>query len=103
MEFGGYCSGEGESCLKKREKRATWFKCFLSSKATIDAVPDENAGRGLKAAFAYFQNKSVPALDPLSNVVFCAMRPYIDEAFEDYSNSQKYGHDGANARYGYKG
>lgn len=89
--------------MKKREKRATWFKCFLSSKATIDAVPDENVGKGLKAAFAYFQSKSVPVLDPLSNVVFCAMRPYIDEAFEDYSNSQKHGRDGANARYGSNG
>lgn len=67
--------------MKRREQRATWFKCFLSSKATIDAIPDENVGKGLKAAFAYFENKTIPELDPLSNVVFCAMRPYIDEAY----------------------
>lgn len=36
----------------KKEKRVTWLKCFLSSKATIDAIPDENVGRGLKAALS---------------------------------------------------
>lgn len=85
--------------MRKRERRATWFKCFLSSKATIDAIPDENVGKGLKAAFAYFESKTVPELDPLANVVFCAMRPYIDEAFEDYEESVKAGRSGAAARW----
>ena len=83
----------------RREKRATWFKCFLSSKATIDAIPDECVGKGLKAAFAYFQDKSVTDLDPLSNVVFCAMRPYIDEAFSDFEDSVKAGRIGASTRW----
>lgn len=39
-------------------KRPTWFKCFLSSKATIDSIPDEAVGKGLKAAFAYFDDGS---------------------------------------------
>ena len=85
--------------MKRREQRATWFKCFLSSKATIDAVPDENVGKGLKAAFAYFEHKTIPELDPLSNVVFCAMRPYIDEAFSDYEASVESGRRGANNRW----
>ncbi len=85
---------------KKKEKRATWFKCFLSSKATIDAIPDESVGKGLKAAFAYFEDKRVPELDPLSNVVFCAMRPYIDEAFADYEDSVLAGKYGARNRWG---
>lgn len=85
--------------MAKREKRATWFKCFLSSKATVDAVPDENAGKGLKAAFQYFENGEVPELDPLSNVVFCAMRPYIDEAVNDYDNAVKAGKFGAETRW----
>ena len=84
--------------MAKKEKRATWFKCFLSSKATIDAVPDENVGRGLKAAFAYFENHQEPELDPLSKVVFCAMRPYIDEAFEDYASRVQDGRNGAEKR-----
>ena len=80
-------------------KRATWFKCFLSLRATIDAIPDENVGKGLKAAFAYFENKKEPELDPLSNVVFCAMRPYIDEAFSDYAARVQDGKNGAGTRW----
>lgn len=83
----------------RKRKRATWFKCFLSSKATIDAVPDENAGKGIKAAFAYFESKKEPELDTLSNVVFCAMRPYIDESFSDYDERVKNGKDGAETRW----
>ncbi len=86
--------------MAKRERRATWFKCFLSSKATIDAVPDENVGRGLKAAFAYFEDRAEPELDPLSRVIFCAMRPYIDEAFKDYASRVQDGLDGAEKRWG---
>lgn len=82
-----------------KEKRATWFKCFLSSKATIDAIPDENVGKGLKAAFAYFEDATEPTLDPLSKVVFCAMRPYIDEAFRDYEKSVTSGKQGAENRW----
>lgn len=88
--------------MAKKEKRATWFKCFLSSKATIDAVPDENAGKGLKAAFAYFETGELPDLDPLSKVVFCAMRPYIDEALEDYAARVQDGENGADKRWGKK-
>ena len=83
----------------RQEKRPTWFKCFLSNKATIDAIPDANVGRGLKAAFAYFDKREVPELDPLANVVFCAMRPYIDEAFADYEASVQAGRSGAAARW----
>ncbi len=86
--------------MKKRERRPTWFKCFLSSKATIDAIDDAAVGKGVKAAFAYFDRKTVPDLDPLANVVFCAMRPYIDEAFADYEASVRAGREGANARWG---
>lgn len=82
-----------------KSKRATWFKCFLSSKGTIDAVPDENVGKGLKAAFAYFENKKEPELDLLSNIVFCAMRPYIDESFSDYAERVQNGKDGAETRW----
>ena len=87
---------------KTKVKRPTWFKIFLSTKATIDAIPDENVGKGLKAAFAYFQDKTVPDLDPLSNVVYCAMRPYIDDAFTDYQRSVDNGNKGSENRWGKK-
>lgn len=82
-----------------KAKRATWFKCFLSSKATIDSIPDVNVGKGLKAAFAYFEDMTEPELDPLSKVVFCAMRPYIDEALKDYEARVRDGKNGAEKRF----
>lgn len=85
---------------KTKVKRPTWFKIFLSTKSIIDAIPDENVGKGLKAAFAYFNDRSEPDLDPLSNVVYCAMRPYIDEAFSDYQRSVDNGQKGAGNRWG---
>ena len=84
----------------KKEKRAAWFKCFLTSKPTIDSIPDENVGRGLKAALQYFDIKVEEALDPLSNVVFQTLKPYIDEAFADYERAQENGQKGADARNG---
>ena len=51
--------------MSHRKKRPVWFKCFLASKAPIDAIPDENVGRGVKAAFAYFNDQIEPELDPL--------------------------------------
>ena len=67
-------------------KRPTWFKCFLSSKATIDSIPDEAVG-------------SFPELDQLANVVFCTMKPYIDEAFDDYEKQVQAGRSGARKRW----
>jgi len=80
-------------------KPPTWFKCFLSSKATIDSIPDEAVGKGLKAAFAYFDDDSFPELDQLANVVFCTMKPYIDEAFDDYEKQVQAGRSGARKRW----
>ena len=80
-------------------KRPTWFKCFLSSKATIDSISDEAVGKGLKAAFAYFDDGSFPELDQLANVVFCTMKPYIDEAFDDYEKQVQAGRSGARKRW----
>lgn len=85
---------------KSKVKRPTWFKVFLSAKSTIDAIPNENVGIGLKAAFEYFETKTEPSLDPLSKVVFCAMRPYIDEAFSDYQRSVDNGIKGAGIKHG---
>ena len=35
---------------KNKMGRPSWFKLFLHHKSLIDAVPDEVAGRALKAA-----------------------------------------------------
>lgn len=61
---------------------------FSSIKAPIDAIPDENVGRGVKAAFAYFNDQIEPELDPLSNVVFQTLKDGIAETFADYAKRQ---------------
>lgn len=81
-------------------KRPTWFKCFLSSKAVLDSIADENVGKGLKAAFAYFDDGTVTELDPLSYVAFSALKPYIDEAVNDYEKRVQDGRSGACKRWG---
>lgn len=64
-----------------KDKRPSWFKMFLHQGPIINAVPDEVAGKALKAAFRYFNNGQEPELDPLSMAVYAAIKPYIDEAF----------------------
>lgn len=90
--------------MARHEKRPAWFKVFASCKPTVDAVPDGSAGRAFKAALSYFLNQEEPMLDdPLAAVVFCAVRPYIDEAFEDYAASVEAGRRGAGSRWGHSG
>ena len=67
-----------------KEDSATWFKMFLRNKAVFDAVPDEAAGQAIKAALTYAETGEVPPLEPLANVVFCAVRPSIDDALREF-------------------
>lgn len=67
---------------------------FLHQKALIDSVPDEIAGRALKAVFAYFDNGELIDLDPLSFAVFASIKPYIDESFDDYARDVENGKKG---------
>jgi len=69
---------------KSKIGRPSWFKLFLHHKALIDAVSDEVAGRALKAALHYFDTGEVAELDSLTGAVFAALKPHIDEAFEDF-------------------
>ena len=83
-----------------KEKRATWWKMFYHQRAVINSVTDEDVGKGLKAAFAYFDGEEIKT-DELSQgafTVFCVIRPYIDESREDYKESVEYGRMGGNAR-----
>ena len=71
--------------MSKKTGRPSWFKMFLHQKALIDSVPDETAGKALKAVFLYFDTgELVTDLDSLSFAVFAAIKPYIDESYEDF-------------------
>lgn len=80
--------------MSKTSGRPAWFKMFLSQKALIDSVPDETAGKALKAVFAYFDSGEILQLDPLAFAVFSAVKPYVDESFDDYAASVEHGKRG---------
>ena len=82
---------------KNKMGRPSWFKLFLHHKSLIDAVPDEVAGRALKAALRYFDTGEVVELDSLAGAVFAALKPHIDEAFEDFRRSVDTGRAGQTA------
>ena len=85
-----------------KPKRATWWKMFYPQRAVIDSVPDEEVGKGLKAAFRYFDGDEISSdeLTPQAFTVFCVMRPYIDESRRDYEEAVANGRKGASERWG---
>lgn len=85
-----------------KEKRATWWKMFYHQRAAIESVSDEDAGQGLKAAFRYFDGEDISSeeLTQAAFIVFCVMRPYIDESKRDYSVSVENGRRGGDKRWG---
>lgn len=85
-----------------KEKRATWWKMFYHQRAAIESVSDEDAGRGLKAAFRYFDGEPISPeeLTQAAFLVFCVMRPYIDESKQDYAAAVESGKRGGEKRWG---
>lgn len=79
---------------KKRAGRAMWFKLTLHQKPLIDSVPDEVAGKALKAAMAYFQDRTQTELDPLTMAVFSVFKSSIDESLSGYAKAVEYGSRG---------
>ena len=80
---------------KTSGKKPTWFKMFSHQRALIDAVSDEAAGKALKAAFRYFDSNEIDDnMEPMVFAVFSTIKPYIDEAFQDYKRSVEYGRMG---------
>lgn len=75
--------------MAKKVGRPSWFKMFLHQKALLDAVPDETVGKALKAVFQYFDTGEVVDLDPMAFAVFAAVKPYVDESFEDFERTSE--------------
>lgn len=84
-----------------KPKRATWWKMLYHQRAAIESISDEEVGRGLKAAFRYFDGEDVrpEELTPQAFTVFCVMRPYIDESIRNYEESVANGRKGADKRW----
>lgn len=90
----------GEGLPRKKARRASWFKLWLNQKPLVDAVPDDVAGRALKAAFQYFDDGEILELDPLAGAVFAVLKSQVDEAISNYTVSVEAGTAGANKRWG---
>jgi len=70
------------------EKRAKWWKMMANQRPAIESIPDEEVGRGLKAAYRYFDGEQIEdgALTPLAYTVLCILRPYMDDAAQTYES-----------------
>ena len=69
---------------RKRAVKPSWFKLFGSMRSVFEAAPDEVAGRALKGALRYFDTGEVPELEPMEWLLFCALRPQMEEAYEEF-------------------
>ena len=88
---------------KNKCGRPSWFKVFLHQKPLIDAIPDEVAGRALKAALLYFDTGEMTEMDSLTGAVFAVLKPHIDEAFDDFRRSVDAGKAGSQKRWNKEG
>lgn len=80
--------------MAKKSKRPSWFKLWLHHKPLFEAVPDDVAGRAVKAALQYFATGEVIQLDQLETVVFTSLKADIDDAHADYLRDVENGRKG---------
>lgn len=85
--------------MAKKPARPSWFKMFLHQKPLLDAMPDETVGKAMKAVFQYFEAGELPELDPMAFAVFAAIRPYVDESFEDFERASEKNRKNVAARW----
>ena len=82
-------------------KRAVWWKMFSNQRYAIESLTDEDAGRGLKLAFRYFDGEDIDfaSVKQGAFTAFCVMKPYMDEAQADYEKFVADGRKGAEKRW----
>jgi hypothetical protein len=80
--------------MAKKAKRPSWFKLWLHHRSLIDAVPDDVAGRAIKAALNYFATGEVTPLGQLETVVFASIKSDVDDAHADYLRDVENGKKG---------
>ena len=81
-----------------RNKSPSWFKFWLHHKPLLEAVPDDVAGRAIKAALRYFESGEIDQLDQLEAAVFATLRADIDEATATYLRDIENGRKGGRPR-----
>ncbi len=80
--------------MTKKSQGPAWFKLWLHHRPLIDAVPDDVAGRVLKAALNYLATGRIMPLEQLEMVVFSAIKADIDDAQADYMQDVENGKRG---------
>lgn len=90
--------------MMKKKKGPTWWKMLKFQRPMIESVSDADAGKGLKAAFQYFDGEDVYdyLLPQGARSVFFMMRAYIDESKQEYEKAVSNGQTGASARWNKK-
>lgn len=91
--------------MAKKLGRPFWFKLDTSVKPLIDAIPDENAGRAIKAALEYFETRQAVSsqdTDPLTLAAFLAMKVSVDNAYAEYEQRIENGKKGGKPTEGKK-
>ena len=67
----------------------SWWKMFVRLESVFENAPDDCAGKALKESFVYARTGEVPELDPVSLILFSAIRPSIDDSAETFENISK--------------
>lgn len=80
--------------MGKKNQGPSWFKMWLHHRPLIDAVPDDVAGRAVKAAMKYFATGEIAQLGQLEMVVFNTIKSNVDEAISDYQRDVENGKKG---------
>lgn len=80
--------------MAKKAQGPIWFKFWLRHRPLFDAVPDDVAGRALKAALHYFATGQILPLGQLELVVFSAIKVDIDETNSEYQRDVENGRKG---------
>lgn len=82
---------------RKRPVKPSWFKLFGNLLPVFEAAPDDAVGRAVKGALRYFDTGEVPELELMELILFSAMRPRIEEAYEDFYQKVEAGRRGGMA------
>lgn len=82
--------------MAKKTGRPFWFKIDMSVKPLFDAIPDENAGRAIKAALEYFETRELDllSLEPLTLAAFMAVKGFVDDSYSEYEQRIENGKKG---------
>lgn len=82
---------------RKRAVKPSWFKLFGNLLPMFEAAPDAAVGRAVKGALRYFDTGEMPEMELMELVLFSAIRPRIEEAYEDFYQKVESGKRGGMA------